>query len=118
VLDVSGDQSRIVNAPLMSLRGEVSPRGDRTYVGDSQELLLTFDVPDIPTAFSVALDHVPTDAIAKSQIKVRDWLPGGHSYLAVINEVHDADHVWTRTQVWFMSHHRGRGAESPHHLRR
>jgi hypothetical protein len=104
-ISVIGDQRRVADAPLMSLRGDVTPRGDRVYVGNSQEILVDFTgkAPDVPVSFSVILDHVPTDAMPKSGIKVADWTPGGDSYLAVINEVHDANHVWSRTEVWFMA---------------
>ena len=58
------------------------------------------DEADTPKAFAIAMDHVPTKAMPRSCVKVLD---GGESRLCVVNEVHDASHAWTQTQVWFIS---------------
>jgi hypothetical protein len=99
---VNGDQARVLRSPEMSMRGDVSPRGDKVFVGDCQEITASFDrgEADAPKAFSVSLDHVPTKVQPRSGIKVTD---GGTSRLATVNEVHDATHVWTRTQIWLMA---------------
>jgi hypothetical protein len=94
-----GDQERVAAAPSMSLRGDVSPRGDRKYVGDGQVITVSFGAgeADTPKAFDVALDHVPKSAMPRSGIKISS----GTSLLAVINEWHGT--AWTRNQVWFIS---------------
>jgi len=98
-VSVLGDQARVAGDPGMSLRGTPSPRGDRVYVGNSQEITVTFDEgeADTPKAFSVALDHTPTKAMPRSGIKVSS----GAAKVCVINEWHGED--WTPTEVWFIS---------------
>ena len=99
---LAGDQGRVEGSPLMSMQGAPSPRGDRVYVGNCQEITASFTTgeADTPKAFSIALDHVPQKVQQRSAIKVTD---GGTSRLAVVNEVHDATHAWTPNVIYLMA---------------
>jgi hypothetical protein len=89
---------RALNSPLTSLRATPNASGGRSYVGDGQVVTVNIVTLDTPTPVAIRLDHVPTDAIPMSGIKLTD---GDDALAVAINEVHDAGHVWTRTQAWF-----------------
>lgn len=105
------DQMRVERSPLMSLHGETSPRGDKVFVGDSQEILVVIPSgqADIPQSFDVSLDHTPTDSLEASGLKITgNHAQGSHevSQLAAINEFHgvydNVDCTWTPLKVWFV----------------
>jgi hypothetical protein len=95
------EKMRMRRERKFSMRERPSTDGQRKYVGDSQVLDVTFPTsytaPMQALAFTVSLDHVPVDAMPRSGIKVENGIDGG----ALIWEVHDDDHVWTRTTVYF-----------------
>ena len=96
-VSVMTDQGRIVQAPLTSLQGETSPRGDKEFVGNAQLVTVNIVTADTPTAVSVSLDHKPTRAMPASAVKVAS---GDLAYLACVNEHHGT--AWSETQVWFI----------------
>ena len=96
---LAGDQRRVENNPSTSMVAAPSPRADRAYLGNCQEITAAFGTgeADVPKAFSIALDHTPSKVQPRSGIKVTS----GTSRLAVINEWHATP--WTRTQIWLMA---------------
>jgi hypothetical protein len=93
-----GDVKRVQGMGMTSLRATPSPRGDRQYVGEHQVVTVTIVTAEEPTAVAVSLAKIPTRAMPYSTVRV----DGKHSG-ATIEEFHDATHVWSRTQVWFVS---------------
>jgi hypothetical protein len=92
------DAKRVEQSPMMSMQARPSVDGSRFYVGKSQEVTVSIVAANTATAVAVLLDHVPSDASPRSGIKATTAHTG-----ASIEEFHDATHVWTRTQVWFIS---------------
>ena len=84
----------------MALRAQPNSSGTRDYVGDAQEVTLTFPqgwpAQQVLTVV-VALDHIPTDAQPRSGVKAEEGADGS----AQVWEVHDDSHVWTQTRVYF-----------------
>lgn len=107
----------VINTPLrspryqaepaaMSLRSHPEASGARNYVGDGQEITVEFTsgyTPGTATAFTVAMDHDPTDASPRSGIKVASGVDGGCN----VWEVHDAAHSWSRETVYFAANKAG-----------
>lgn len=99
---LTDDQTRVVQSPLMSLRGDTSPRGDREYVGESQLITVNIATADTPTVVAVSLDHKPTRAMPASGLKVTS---GTLAHLAAICEYHGAagsGYEWSETQTCFI----------------
>lgn len=94
---------QVRDAANVDLRAVPSPTGARRYVGRQQEIVAIFPATYTPGVdileVDINVDFVPTSAMPRGAVIS---LTGSHAS-AIINEMHDSTHVWTKRRIYLTS---------------